>query len=215
MEGFYLAGGTALSLFYYRHRESYDLDFFTQDFQKSLAEKIMEYVASATGYKVELVGEEDRKGLARICVYSVRARTNGFKIDFVEDVHKLIDLPKMVDGVPVLSLEDIYLRKIFAACGSYEVINDAGKKEFKGGRQEAKDLFDLFYLSTTFMPISKFAVTYCDPAQIESIVVWYRTFDRMEIKLGLQDIITDKAVDFQVMERYFRSEIERIIEEQL
>ena len=32
MDNFYLAGGTALSLFYFQHRLSVDLDFFTQNF---------------------------------------------------------------------------------------------------------------------------------------------------------------------------------------
>lgn len=34
MEDFYLAGGTALSRFYFNHRISYDLDFFTRSFSK-------------------------------------------------------------------------------------------------------------------------------------------------------------------------------------
>ena len=65
------------------------------------------------------------------------------------------------------------------------------------------------------MPLSKFAVEYCDAAQIESIVVWYRTYDRVAIKLGLLDIITDKKVDFQEMERHFRYEIDQMIEKGL
>jgi len=30
-DGFYLVGGTALSLYYFEHRESYDVDLFTKD----------------------------------------------------------------------------------------------------------------------------------------------------------------------------------------
>ena len=41
MEGFYLAGGTALSLFYFQHRDSYDIDFFTNDFSRKRIEDIV------------------------------------------------------------------------------------------------------------------------------------------------------------------------------
>jgi hypothetical protein len=54
-------------------------------------------------------------------------------------------------------------------------------------------------------------MSYCEPPRIESIIVWYRTYDRTAMKLGLQDIITDKQVDFTEMERHFRGEIEEII----
>lgn len=215
LEGFYLAGGTALSLFYFKHRESYDLDFFTKEFSKKRIEDIMKDLAVDIDSKIALIGEENRKDMAHMLVYSLKARKGMPKIEFVEDFYKVIKQPKVIDGIPVLEKEDIYLRKIFAACGSYPVISEIGKKEFRGGRQEAKDFFDLYFLSTTFMPLSKFAVAHCDPTQIESLVVWYRTYDRVAIKLGLQDIRTDKKVDFQKMERHFRSEIERVIEQEL
>ena len=38
-----------------------------------------------------------------------------------------------------------------------------------------------------------------------------RTYDRVALKLGLQDIITDKPVDFAEIERHFKGEIEKII----
>ena len=40
MEGYYLVGGTALSLFYFQHRESYDLDLFSKEFSKKRIENI-------------------------------------------------------------------------------------------------------------------------------------------------------------------------------
>jgi len=36
VKNFYLAGGTALSRVYFRHRISYDLDFFTKKFSQRL-----------------------------------------------------------------------------------------------------------------------------------------------------------------------------------
>jgi len=215
MECYYLAGGTALSLFYFQHRESYDLDFFTKDFSKKSIENIVKGLSVSAGKSISLIGEENKDDKAKMLVYSYRVGEEVLKIDFVEDVYELIKQPKIIDGVPVLSKEDIYSRKIFAACGSYAVINEIGNKQFKGGRQEAKDFFDLYFLSTTFMPLSKFATEYCSPGQIESIVVWYRTYDRTAMKLGLLDIITDKRVDFHDMEKHFKGEIEQIIEKGL
>lgn len=199
MEGFYLAGGTALSLYYFKHRDSYDIDFFTRDFSAKRIEKIVSDLSLGVGAEIALIGEQNNSNMAKMRVYSHKVGADILKMDFVEDLHELIKPPRIVDGIPVLEKEDIYIRKIFAV----------------GGRQEAKDLFDLYFLSTTFMPLSKFASEYCDLAQIESIIVWYRTYNRMEMKLGLSDIHTDKRIDFQEMERHFRHEIEQMVEEEL
>lgn len=215
LKGYYLAGGTALSMFHFQHRESYDLDFFTKEFSKKRIEDIIRNLSADIGKTIPLIGEEDNEDKAKMLVYAYEVGKEKLKIDFVEDGHRLINQPRIIDGIPVLGKEDIYLRKIFAACGRYVVITEIGNKKFKGGRQEAKDFFDLYFLSTTFMPMSKFALEYCVPGQIESIVVWYRTYDRMAMKLGLLDIITDKKIDFQEMERRFRDEIEQMIEKGL
>jgi hypothetical protein len=215
LEGFYLAGGTALSLFYFQHRESYDIDLFMKNFSRKRIEGVVKNISDEIGKRISLIGEENKKDKAQMLAYSYEVGGNALKIDFVEDVYELIKPPKIVNGIPVLEKEDIYIRKIFAACGGYAVMDETGKKKFEGGSQEAKDFFDLYFLSTTFMPLSKFSLEYCNAAQIESIVVWYRTFNRMEMKLGLQDIRTDKRVDFQEMERHFRDEIDQMIEKGL
>jgi len=211
-EGFYLAGGTALSLFYFHHRESYDLDFFTRDFSRTKAETVIKYLEGARGITATLAGRQIGKDKARVLVYSLKiAHGIAVKIDFVEDLYRMLKPLKRVDGIDILSIEDIYMRKIFAACGSRGDTNRAGKKHFIGGRQDAKDFFDLYYLSHTFMPLSVFAHRYCDEMQVESIVVWYRTYDRMAMKLGLRDIITDKKYEYQEMERYFKGEVEELV----
>jgi len=215
LAGFYLAGGTALSLFYFQHRESYDLDFFTKEFSREKIEKIMAHLYNVMGLKMKLEGEEQRKDRAQMLRYSLAIdKSHSLKIDFIEDVYKLIKPFKTVNGVWVLSIEDIYLRKIFAVCGSREMVDSAGRKMFVGGRQEAKDFFDLYFLSNTFMPLSKFAVKYCNQAQMESIIVWYRTYDRMQMKIGLTDIATDKNIDYRDMERHFKSEVEQIVKQE-
>ncbi|MBI5144313.1 MAG: nucleotidyl transferase AbiEii/AbiGii toxin family protein [Candidatus Omnitrophica bacterium] len=214
--GFYLAGGTALSLFYFHHRESLDLDFFTKDFSRVKAGTVVGYLEKTLGLKAELVGSQMKKDKARLLVYSFGTKDKAvLKIDFVEDLFEVIKPPKIVDGIAVMSIEDIYIRKLFAACGTFGMAEPTGKKRFIGGRQDAKDFFDLYFLSKTFMPLSAFAVKYCGAAQIESIIVWYRTYDRLSIKLGLNDIMTDKRFDYQEMERYFRREVEEIVKKEI
>lgn len=212
LEGFYLAGGTALSLFYFKHRESYDLDFFTKDFSKSRVEQLMFELAKDIGLEIELSGEQNKPGFAKIMIYSLKIdEDNSLKMDFVEDAYKLLEPLKIIDGVPVLSIQDIYFRKILTACGSVVKIDGIGRQLFAGGRQEAKDFFDLYFLSITFMPLSKYIERYCQQPQKESAIIWFRTYDRLETKLGLSEIITDKQVSFQEMERHFKDEVERII----
>lgn len=217
LEGFYLGGGTALSAFYFHHRESYDLDFFTRELSKAKTEGIIAYIHSATALEAELIAEQGQKDKAKILHYSLKIdKDNSLRIDFIEDVYKQIKPLNVINGIPAFSQEDIYLRKIFAVGGSYETEDITGKKIFKGGRQEAKDFFDLYFLSTAFMPLSKFATQYCPRPQIESVIVWYRTYDRMRMKSDmLNDIITDKKVDGQEMERHFKSEIEELIKLEL
>jgi hypothetical protein len=60
------------------------------------------------------------------------------KFDFVEDFYELIEPLKSVNGMNVLSIADIYLRKIFVACGSIPKNDSTGKKMYIGDRQEVQ-----------------------------------------------------------------------------
>lgn len=213
---FYLAGGTALSLFYFQHRESYDLDFFTKDFSRKAAEYIVETIRRSLNTTVELVEEKGSEKIVKILLYSAKIDKNTFlKIDFVEDVFPLLEETTSFNGLPIMSISDIYLRKIYASCGIFEAISDSGKKIFLGGRQEAKDFFDLYFLSHTFMPLSKFISKYGNSSMKESIIVWFRRYDRFNMKADLTEIITDKSVNYNEIEQHFKSEITDIIEEGL
>lgn len=216
MGSFTLGGGTALSLFYFHHRNSYDLDFFFKEFLRKGAEKIMEDLATALKADIELASEVSRENRARILVYNIAlGDETSIKIDFIEDLFRRVTANNVFNGIPVLSLEDIYLRKIYAACGVAEALTDTGRKTFIGGRQEVKDFFDLFFLSKTFLSLSKFAVRFCSPAEKESIITWYRSYKRDEMKIGLNDIETDKKVNYQEMERHFKDEVERLIRQEI
>jgi len=216
IDKFYLAGGTALSLFYFQHRLSVDLDFFTSQLNPSKVKRIMEVLPDTLNVKIKLTGQTLEKDTAKMMVYSVYFTDSEIlKIDFVEDFIKLIKKPKIVDGINLLSLEDIYIRKIFALSGFIKTFDEAGHMKFAGGRLDAKDFYDVYFLSHTFIPLSKFVNKYCDAATIESLIRWFRTFDRMEMINGILTVVTDKKIDYKNMEKHFKKEIDKIINEYL
>ena len=216
MEDFYLAGGTALSRVYFKHRISYDFDFFTKKFSKNKISMIMQEVSKSLKLQVSLAKEQDKKDMAKIAVYYIYiSKKEILKIDFVEDFLELIAPLKTVDGIKVLSLEDIYLRKIFAVSGAIETTDLTGRRTFKGGRQEPKDFYDLYVLSHTFMRLSEFAKRYCDSTRKEGLITWFRSYDRMKMKTGLLDIITDNKIDYKSMEKHFSEEINKLVKKEI
>lgn len=216
IDDFYLAGGTALSLFYFQHRLSIDLDFFTHDFDYSSIAKIAEYLEGGLKKKVNLIGQNLDKETAKMAVYSIKFTAgNVLKIDFVEDTVELLKKTKTVDGIRILSLEDIYLRKLYALAGMVRTIDEAGQGKFVGGRADAKDFYDVYFLSHTAMPLSKFAAKYCGPVLKEAIIKWFRTYDRMAMMDGVLSLDTDKAIDCKAMERHFKKEVDTMLEDEL
>ncbi len=213
IDDFYLAGGTALSLFYYQHRESFDLDFFTQSFSKERIIKIIDNLQKDSSWTIELISEQNQEHLIRIAVYVVHIdQEKQCKIDFVEDYIELLNSLKQVDGVKVLSLEDIYLRKIYAIAGHVPTVNDIGQKILIGSRQTAKDFYDLYCLSTITMPLSEFVSRHCPSAVKEGVVRWYRTYDRTDMKTGLLGLVIKTKPDFRLMENHFKREINKLLE---
>jgi predicted nucleotidyltransferase component of viral defense system len=215
-DNFYLAGGTALSLFYFQHRLSVDLDFFSRNFVYSDIKRIVAYLENTLKKKMTLKGQSLKEKTAKIVVYDMHLTTNyTLKIDFVEDTVNLLKEPKLVDGIRVLSLEDIYLRKLYALTGMFRTADETGRDKFIGGRTDAKDLYDIFFLSHTFMPLSEFVAKYCDRAIMEAIVRWFRTFDRMYMMDGILTLTTNKTIDYKSIERHFKAEINKIIEHEI
>lgn len=188
---FYLAGGTALAKFYFQHRDSYDLDFFSQKYSTAKINSLAKNIFKSTGKKMKLIRESHREGFVRLSIYELLIGKNeALKIDFVEDVIPLLKPLKRLDGIDVLSLDDIYIRKIHAISGTHPNINKIGQKQFLGGRQEAKDFYDLYYLSLTHQPLSAFVLDECDDLQKEALIRWYHTYSRSEIKIGLMELKT-------------------------
>jgi predicted nucleotidyltransferase component of viral defense system len=213
IDEFYLAGGTALSLFYFQHRLSVDLDFFTRSFDYQKVKEAVEYLEGVLNKKIDLIGSNLNQKTARMAVYNIRfTARDALKIDFVEDTVGLLKKTKMVDGIRILSLEDIYLRKLYALAGMVKAVDETGREKFLGGRADAKDFYDVYYLSHTFMPLSKFLPKYCDRVMLEAVIRWYRTFDRMPMMDGVFGLITKRAADFKAQEKHFKQEIDKLIE---
>ncbi|MCK4463509.1 MAG: nucleotidyl transferase AbiEii/AbiGii toxin family protein [Candidatus Omnitrophica bacterium] len=213
VDDFYLAGGTALSLFYFQHRISVDLDFFTHNFSIKRIKEIISYLKNDLKREIKLVGQALKKDKAQMQVYSIYfAKKDILKIGFVEDFFKLIKQPKVVDGIKILSLEDIFIRKLYALVGTIPIYDMVGERKIAGGRVEAKDFYDIYYLSNTFMSLSKFADEYTDATTKEGLINWFRSYDRMKMMDGILTLDIGKKIDCKNMERHFSREIDKIVE---
>ena len=128
--GFYLSGGAALSLVYLQHRQSLDLDLFTDsaDLVPRLVNEI-EHLAAREGWACEV-----RQRYASFCRLSLRRGDEVTLVDVVHDTATpLVGLPDkpVVLGVPADDLDDLVVNKLCALLG----------------RGDVKDLVDLYFLS--------------------------------------------------------------------
>jgi hypothetical protein len=65
------------------------------------------------------------------------------------------------------------------------------------------------------MRLSEFATRYCNPAKIEGVIRWFRTYNRMGIKTGLLDIVTDKRIEYKDMESHFKDEVDELVKREI
>ncbi len=181
---YYLSGGTALS-FYFNHRFSEDLDFFSQTYKKEEPDRIMNFISKLSGFKFKLDAEQDDPKLIPMKVYFLELKKGCvLKIDFVQDFEK--NIKKIKNGLH--SIEDIYHRKISAAMGTVKK-QDATGRIIHSGRQSVKDLFDLYYLSKHHRLLSDFFFEYFSYDKAEALIAWYRGFNRMNLKVELLDLV--------------------------
>ena len=216
IDDFYLGAGTALSLFYFQHRVSVDLDFFAPHFSFQRVKEIISFLKQSLKKEIRLVGQSAQSGKARMQVYHVLfTKKDILKLDFIEDPFERVKKPKIVDGIAVSTLEDIYIRKLYALVGVMPVIDVVGKTRVVGGRTEAKDFYDIYVLSTVFMPVSKFIHKYADQITREGFISWFRTYDRMQVIDGLLNLDIDRETDYKRIERHFMQEIDKMIKSSL
>jgi len=138
-----LAGGTALSRCYLHHRISYDLDFFvSRRFDPQL---IMRRLKSEGIFLFETETESDPNFVSQL-LGLVEEGGEEIKISFVEDVYSDMFPAKNIEGIPTETIEGLYHRKVRTLSGAGETISSIGRSIIQGGRQTARDLFDLYVL---------------------------------------------------------------------
>lgn len=127
---FFFTGGTALSAFYFAHRESQDLDLFSlQTFDTFVLRTTMQEIADKTQSAMTMT--------IRSQTYNeifLENKKEGWKqkIDIVQEQPKHFGELVNIDNIPVDSLVNITTNKILAIFG----------------RLEPKDYIDLFVIST-------------------------------------------------------------------
>ncbi len=186
---YYLSGGTALAEFYFQHRLSDDLDFFSD--QKIPLVKIQEFVESAKNalgfHKIEYVKKYDRN-------IFILKNNEILKTEFT-----LYPFKKQKDrvgnaGFFVDSLDDIGANKIFAMLD----------------RVEAKDFVDMFFffknghglLDLQKKAEAKFEMQ-IDPITLGSAMLPFRKIDFSAVKLL-------KSIDSEEWRQVFTEQIKSL-----
>lgn len=128
---FYFTGGTALSAFYLKHRESEDLDFFTEkDFDSRLLTTKMTDWGRELGFSFTTTGG----GVVLTFWLTFNDNAEPLKVDFVRTSSRRLKKGENFEGLTVDSLTDIAVNKLFAATQ----------------RAQIKDFVDLYFLLQRF-----------------------------------------------------------------
>lgn len=126
LSGFYLSGGTALAAFYFEHRYSDDLDFFTAgQVDTVFLTGFVKKVADSLGAKdVRFEKLYDRRQ------FFLEMGYGDLKIEFTEYPFKQFEMPGVLAGVKVDSLRDVSSNKLMAMLDRFD----------------PKDFVDLYYI---------------------------------------------------------------------
>ncbi|OGB89490.1 hypothetical protein A2625_01060 [candidate division WOR-1 bacterium RIFCSPHIGHO2_01_FULL_53_15] len=211
---FALAGGTALELYYLKHRFSRDLDLLSPEYGAAEIENIIKAFEGALSARFTLESEFTAQNRASVRFYTaqVQGSAEPLKIDFVEDV--LSPRPKLrhFNGVPVYDAAAIYFQKIVTLTGAQLRTDEIGR-ESPAGRNEPRDIFDIYYLSKMISPLHKFLKGLSRQYQ-RGMIQWYRGYSRQEMKLGVLDLdIYDKDFNAAEMISHIVREVKIFISE--
>lgn len=127
---FYFTGGTALSEFYLKHRESADLDFFSN---VTFDPQILLETVNSWSIKYDFTAKPTFNDPVHVFFLSFKDG-DSLKIDFSRYPYRQIEEPKDFGGLRVDSLYDIAANKLLT-------VNQ---------RTEVKDFVDLYYLMKEF-----------------------------------------------------------------
>lgn len=127
---FYFTGGTALSAYYLNHRESEDIDFFSQqEFDNQVIFTLMEEWSKKYQFKF------DSRFNEVVYIFNLTFKNGAkLKVDFGYYPYRLLSETKLIDGIRVDSLLDIAVNKLLTI----------------QQRTNAKDFVDLYYLLDKF-----------------------------------------------------------------
>lgn len=119
-DNFYLSGGTALAL-HLGHRESVDLDFFShEEFEPEIMQRLLE-----KEFHLEEVVIDSG---------TLNCFADKVKLQFLFYPYKLLEVPKVCEGIKISSIQDI-------ACTKLLTISARGSK---------KDFIDLYFILDLF-----------------------------------------------------------------
>jgi hypothetical protein len=176
-----LCGGTALSRCWLGHRVSFDLDFFLPEGFKAGALAVAMKKSGIDFQTRDIV--DDLKKANQLHGYVSHAGGR-LKVSFVEDAYfKLFPAVEKIFGSGVVRTEEIpglYHRKLRTVAG-----HGAEGDSFAGGRQTARDVFDLYVLSQVFKPLAEFmaSLPYAFPAMAFNnglaSMPWYDLVDEL------------------------------------
>lgn len=173
LKSFYLVGGTALAL-RYGHRVSVDLDLFTHEsFDSQQLAKLLVDEFNLT----ESVVEKN----------TVLGLIHGIKTDFIAHRYALVNGIEEIDGLRLLSVEDIAAMKLNA------IANRGSKKDFWDlyellqhfGREELLQFYEQKYPADSIWNVEK-SLVYFDDAEADPDPVDLKGRSWAEVKTGIQ-----------------------------
>lgn len=125
---FYLTGGTALTRYYFQHRESIDLDLFTNNQTQDFAQVNQIVLGIFHTLDLQITSQVNTDTYIQYIVSDASGII--FKVDLVKDIPIHFGHFNVNNGVRVDSLENIGSNKVLAVFG----------------RTDAKDFIDLYWI---------------------------------------------------------------------
>lgn len=116
MADFYLTGGTALAVYYFQHRVSDDLDFFSFDepdtfFIHQFVNNLKNFI-KAKEVRYERLHDRNQ--------FYFKFDGEELKIEFTKYPFKQLKKPELIDGLKIDSLRDIGANKMMAALERFD-----------------------------------------------------------------------------------------------
>lgn len=147
-----LAGGTALARFYLGHRVSYDLDFFVEE--EFNPDRLHGRLARL-GVHLSDVHTVVPGGTYAAQLHGYAKTSHGYpvKISFVEDFLAGSFETVSINGILTEEVRGLYHRKLRTITGAGSAQTQTGAPTNIGGRQTARDIFDIYVLSREVRPL--------------------------------------------------------------